>query len=65
MKSNEMTITHILDDEIPECELLKMLKEIEEEWEKEWEEIAMIAKQQKRKFHRAKKAKRVGDLDRP
>jgi uncharacterized membrane protein YqiK len=50
-------ITHILDDEIPECELLKMLKEIEEESEKEWKEIETIAKQQKRKFHRSKKVK--------
>ena len=50
-------ITHILDDEIPECELLKMLKEIEEEWEKEWKEIETIAKEQNRKIHRSKKVK--------
>jgi hypothetical protein len=52
-------ITHILDDEIPECELLKMLEELEQESEKEWKEIATIAKEQNRKFHRAKKAPKV------
>jgi len=51
------TITHILDDEIPECELLKMMEEVDAEFEKEWEEITATAKEQKRKIHRPKKEK--------
>ena len=51
------TITHILDDEIPECELLKMMEEVDAEFEKEWEEITATAKEQKRKIHRPKKPK--------
>lgn len=50
-------ITHILDDEIPECELLKLMEEVDAEFEKEWEEITATAKEQKRKIHRPKKLK--------
>ena len=53
------TITHILDDEIPECELLKMMEEVNADFEKEWKEIETIAKEQNRKIHRSKNSKKV------
>jgi hypothetical protein len=45
-----------LDDEIPECELLKMMEEVNADFEKEWKEITATAKEQKRKIHRPKKS---------
>jgi hypothetical protein len=53
------TITHILDDEIPECELLKMMEEVNADFENEWKEIETIAKEQNRKIHRSKNPKKV------